>query len=182
MALRLPNKRCEEIKELVVCTFEQLKIQCTPISGFEIATQLGSIIIPYSAKPLSVRKLMLMESEDGFTVWKDGTWYIFYNDMRSYGRINNTITHECGHILLDHTEKSELAEVEANFFAKYALAPPALIHKLKLKNAYDIYKHFNISYEAAGYAFEYYLKWLNFGGRYYTDYEERLLNLFKEAA
>ena len=26
--------------------------------------------------------------------------------------------HECGHIVLDHTEDSELAEAEAKFFAK----------------------------------------------------------------
>lgn len=42
--------------------------------------------------------------------------------------------HEIGHIVLDHSEGSELAEVEARFFAKYALAPPPLIHKLRLQN------------------------------------------------
>ena len=98
-----------------------------------------------------------------------------------YRRINNTLAHECGHIVLDHTEESELAEAEAKFFAKFALAPPALIHKLKLKDAYEIYDHFDISIEAAGYAFSYYRKWLTYGNRDYTDYELRLLQLFKEA-
>lgn len=184
MAIRLSSKRCEEIKKIVVYTFERLGIRCVPISGFEIATNLGAVIVPYSSKPEAVIKLMLEESEDGFSVKKDGIWYIFYNDnlrTKKYRRINNTLIHECGHIILNHTQASELAEAEANFFAKYAIAPPALIHKLKLKNAREIYERFDISLEAAGYAFEYYLKWVNCGRKYYTDYEIRLLRLFKEA-
>ena len=51
---------------------------------------------------------------------------------KGYGRINNTIMHEIGHIVLDHSEDSELAEKEVKFFAKYALVPPVLVHKLKL--------------------------------------------------
>lgn len=119
-----------------------------------------------------------------FLLKKGGTWYIFYNDdkhSKRYRRINNTLIHECGHIILDHTQASELAEAEANFFAKYAIAPPVLIHKLKLKNANEVYEHFDISHEAAEYAIKYYHKWLNYGGAYYTDYEMRLLKLFKEA-
>ena len=41
----------------------------------------------------------------------------------------------------------ELAEKEVNFFAKYALAPPVLIQKLKLTNAADIARVFEISKE-----------------------------------
>lgn len=181
MAFRLPDKRCEEIKEIVVNTFEELNIRCIPISGFEIATKLGAVVVPYSSKSEEALQLMMDESKDGFSVKKDGVWYVFYNDSKGYGRINNTLTHECGHIVLDHTEESELAEAEAKFFAKYALAPPVLIHKLELKDAYEVYKHFDISHEAAGYAFSYYRKWLTYGNKYYTDYEKRLLRLFKEA-
>lgn len=83
--------------------------------------------------------------------------------------------------MLDHTEESELAEAEAKFFPKYAFAPPVLIHKLELKNAYEVYKHFDISVEAAGYAFDYYRKWLTYGNKDYTNYELRLLRLFEEA-
>lgn len=181
MAFRLSNKRCEEIKEIVVNTFEKLNIRCVPISAFEMATKLGAIVVPYSSKSEETRRLMMLESEDGFSVKKDGVWHIFYNDAKGYGRINNTLTHECGHIVLDHTEESELAEAEANFFAKYALAPPALIYKLELKNAYEVHMHFDISLEAADYAFDYYRKWLAYGNKYYTNYELRLLRLFEEA-
>ena len=64
--------------------------------------------------------------------------------------------HEIGHIVLDHSEDSELAEKEVKFFAKYALAPPVLIHKLKLDNPESIAQTFEISYEAACYAYSYY--------------------------
>lgn len=181
MALKLSGNRCEEIKEIVVDTFEKLNIRCIPISGFEIATKLGSIVVPYSSKSERIQQLMMNESEDGFSIKKDGLWYIFYNDSKGYGRINNTITHECGHIVLDHTEESDLAEAEAKFFAKYALAPPVLIHKLELRNAHEVYEHFDISLEAAYYAFSYYNKRLMYGNKDYTNYEERLLRLFKEA-
>lgn len=53
----------------------------------------------------------MKKSEDGFSVEKNiGEWYIYYNDKKDYGRINNTIMHEIGHIVLDHSEDSELAE------------------------------------------------------------------------
>ena len=64
--------------------------------------------------------------------------------------------HEIGHIVLDHSEDSELAEKEVNFFAKYALAPPVLIHKLKLDNPESIVQVVEISYESARYAYHYY--------------------------
>lgn len=179
MAFRLSAKRCEEIKAIVVHTFEQLNIQCTPISGFEISTKLGVTIVPYSSKSERAVELMLKESKDGFSVKKSGVWYIFYNDGMHYRRINNTLIHECGHIILDHTQASELAEAEANFFAKYTIAPPPLIQKMNLQSANDVYNHFDVSREAATYSFEYYLKWLKYGNKNYTDYEIRLLNLFQ---
>ena len=90
--------------------------------------------------------------------------------------------HEIGHIVLDHTEDSELAEKEVKFFAKYALAPPVLIHKLKLDNPESISQIFEISYEAACYAYDYYNKWLRFGDSDYTDYECQLLRLFDQSS
>ena len=45
-------------------------------------------------------------------------FYIFYDDSMYDRRIRFTIMHEIGHIVLDHTEHSDLAESEANFFAK----------------------------------------------------------------
>ena len=178
--IELSSQRCEEIKKIVVETFVKYGVSCVPINGFEIASKMGITVIPYSAYTLSNRKFLLKKSEDGFTIEKSiGEWYIFYNDEKGYRRINNTIMHEIGHIVLDHTEDSELAEKEVKFFAKYALAPPVLVHKLKISSPLQLAKLFDVSFEAAKYAFEYYQKWLEFGGSDYTRYELIMLELFK---
>ena len=76
---------------------------------------------------------------------KDGREYSFYNDIdRCYERQNWTILHEIGHIVLDHTGHSEHEEDEANFFAKYAIAPPVLVHKIGAECPQDIYEIFDI--------------------------------------
>lgn len=182
MSISLSHARYEKIKQIIVDLFVQYDIRCIPVSAFEVATKMGVPVIPYSAIPENKRQLLYKESDDGFVVEKaEGEWYIYYNDQKEYGRVNNTIMHEIGHIVLDHSEDSELAEKEVKFFAKYALAPPVLIHKLGLKDAYEVYTHFDISMEAAGYAYNYYQKWLTFGEKDYTDYELRLLRLFEEA-
>lgn len=181
MAFRLSDNRCEEIKQIVVDTFVQLNIRCIPVSGFEMAKKIGAKITPYSSKPADTRAFMMGRSEDGFSAKYEHEWYVFYNDEQNYGRVNHTLLHECGHIVLNHSEESELAEAEANFFAKYAIAPPALIHELKLKSAFEIFDRFDISCEASEYAFNYYCKWLMHRKGHYTDYELRLLPLFKEA-
>lgn len=147
-------------------------IKCIPVNGFEIAIKMGVKIRPYSFYDSDVRDRLMKQSDDGFCYRDEyGQWYILYNDERCYGRINNTIMHEIGHIVMDHSEDSELAEKEVNFFAKYALTPPVLIHKLKLSTAYEVAEIFGVSIQAAGYALNYYHKWLCYGGRYYTNYE-----------
>ena len=182
MGILLSNTRYEAIKQVVVNLFACYDIRCVPVSAFELASKMGIIVIPYSSIPENKRHMLFRESEDGFVVERAiGEWYIYYNDKKDYGRINNTIMHEIGHIALNHSEDSELAEKEVKFFAKYALAPPVLIHKLGLKDALDIYNHFNVSFEAADYAYNYYRKWLEYGGEEYTDYELQLLHLFEEA-
>ncbi len=178
---KLSDERYEEIKEIIVDMFEEYHVSCIPISGFEIATRMGVRVVPYSAYNGETLKQMLMESEDGFTGVNYGQYIIYYNDNQAtYGRINNTIMHEIGHIVLGHLEESELAEAEARFFAKYALAPPPLIHKRKLSSPEEIEEIFEISYEAAKYAYDYYQKWLSFGKKEYTAYEIRTLVLFEE--
>ena len=185
MAIKLSDERYEEIKLIVVRMFVEYGISCAPINGFEIAHKMGVKVIPYSAIAPGKRELLIKESEDGFSVQRtNGQWYIYYNDEKNYRRINNTIMHEIGHIVLDHSEDSELAEKEVNFFAKYALVPPVLIHKLKLDNPESIVQVFEISYEAARYAYHYYKKWLRhgYGESDYTDYERQILHLFDPAS
>ncbi|MBR3628758.1 MAG: ImmA/IrrE family metallo-endopeptidase [Elusimicrobia bacterium] len=180
MSIKLSNKRCEEIKRIVVDMFVKYNVNCIPVNGFEIATKMGIKVLPYSSIKKSKRFLLYKPSKDGFFIEKEkDKFYIFYNDEKGYGRINYTILHEIGHIVLGHLQDSELAEKEVNFFAKYALVPPVLVHKLKLDNPTDISRIFDVSYEEAKYAYSYYQKWLIYGSDFYTDYEFKILELFK---
>ncbi len=182
MGISLSHQRYEEIKKIIVGLFIKYGVTCVPVNGFELATKMGIRIIPYSAIPIAKRYLLFKKSEDGFCVEKShGEWYIYYNDEMEYGRINNTIMHEIGHIVLDHSEDSELAEKEVRFFAKYALVPPVLVHKFKLNDPNAIADVFDVSFEAACYALSYYMKWLQYGSNDYTDYEVKLLHLFESA-
>lgn len=183
MGITLTNERYEEIKRIVVNLFVEYEVTCVPVNAFELATKIGIKVIPYSAIPAAKRDLLFLKSADGFCVEKEpGEWFIFYDDEKSYGRINHTIMHEIGHIVLDHSEDSDLAEKEVRFFAKYALVPPVLIHKLKLSNPEEIADVFDVSYQAACYAVSYYEKWLTARGPDYTDYELTLLHLFRDVA
>jgi len=174
--MKLTNKSYEQIKETVTNLLVQYKISCVPISGFEIASKMKIDVRPYSQKN---NNIFLKTSEDGFTTFIEERAVIYYNPEQIYQRINNTIAHEIGHIVLGHKQPSELAEAEANFFAKYLLAPPALIHKLQLHSAGDIEKIFEISHQAAGFAWGYYNTWLANSGKFYKPYEIKLIDLFQ---
>lgn len=179
--MRLSDEQYEFIKGEVVALFERYDVRCIPISGFELAYKMGIKLIPYSsldrAQRIAARKL----SADGFYMEVDENDLIYYNDNRPYERTNMTILHEIGHCVLDHKNGSEEEEAEANFFAKYAAAPPPLVHRIKPDRPEEIAEIFNISYEAAVYALSYYKKWLAYGENDYTEYEIRLLQLFDTA-
>lgn len=179
---KLKDEEYEFIKGEVINIFVTYKIKCVPVSGFEIASKMGVTMIPYT----SLNRIQLNEaiktSNDGFFVELNGEEYILYNNELSYERQNWTILHEIGHIVLDHQGRSEKEEYEADFFAKFAIAPPVLIHELQLNSVDEVYKYFNISHEAAVYAFDYYCKWLRVHGikQRYQDYEEKLLSLYRK--
>ena len=96
-------------------------------------------------------------------------------------RIRFTIMHELGHIFLDHSEHSELAESEANYFARYSLAPPPLIHMLGIEDYIELSERFNLSKECAFHAMRSYQKWLHFGLSHYTPHERKIITLFTVA-
>lgn len=175
--MKLCDERYEEIKNIVVNLLVALDIRCVPISGFEIAVKLGIKLIPYSAKERQNAERAKKIAEDGVCIeMKDGSLYIFYNDDKDYNRLNWTILHEIGHLVLGHTEHCKLADAEADFFAKNAIAPPILVHKLNLKSSTEIQDHFYISKKAAENSWNYYQTWLRIPG--YKQYEVKLCTLF----
>lgn len=185
--MRLSDEKYEEIKAEVIDLFIRYDIRCIPISGFELAMKMNIRLIPYTSLSPVRQETVLNISPDGFYLEPgDGSERIYYNDIVGYERSNMTILHEIGHAVLGHHNAmdSEEAETEAKFFAKYAVAPPPLVHTINPSCPEDIESVFVISMEAAYYAFDHYHKWLrqHHQSGFYNDYEHRLLRLFRENA
>ncbi len=186
--MQLPKDRCKEIISVVIKTFKKYNIRNIPIDCFEIAIKMDIILKPYSSLTPDGKRKAMEISQDGFymlTKEKVGIFtcmqkYIFYNENRPEKRVRFTIMHEIGHVVLDHAEASDLAESEANFFAKYALAPPPLVHEKKPEDYLELAESFDLSNECASYSFNYYKKWLMYGGKNYRKEEIDLLNQFEE--
>lgn len=189
--LYLPIPRYNEIKYEVLFMYEECEIETFPIDCFEIARRLYYHLVPYSCLPDHALRLAMQYSPDGFsTIYHNPNtrmyeWYIFYNDYNCFQRQRWTIFHEIGHIYLGHFEDDfmtyEEKESEANFFAKYSIAPPPLINITDCKSPSDIADNFYVSGEASVYIFTYFQKWKNYGPLEYEPFEIKMLEQFHVA-
>lgn len=185
---KLPDFRYEEIKKIISMVIEKYNIKKIPINVFELAKKLKITLVKYS----DITEYEFGELEkNGISRDSDGFYalarksnvlgpFIYYNDSKDIGRIRFTILHEIGHFILRHLQQSDLAEAEANFFAKYLIAPPVLVDKIKPTDYMDIACVFKISKNCAWYAFDYYGKWKRHHikiGCNYTDYEWKILKI-----
>ncbi len=186
----LSYHRYEEIKTSVIDALEECRNITVPINPFLIAKELFYTIIPYSQLPLEKYGQAIQISNDAYSQVcinpVNGLYegFIFFNDYcRTQCRILWSIAHEIGHLYLGHHSlaPSAVEEAEANFFAKYLLAPPPLISRYNCSSAQDIANNFGLSHEASIYAYAYYLKWLK-SSPYFQPEEERLLKIFSLSA
>lgn len=187
----LPVNRYDQIKREVLFMYEECEVVSYPIDCFEIARKLCYILVPYSTLPDHALRMAMEYSSDGFStlrlVPETGMyrWFIFYNDYNNYERQRWTILHEIGHIYLDHNDDDGLSyaqkESEANFFAKYSIAPPPLINIAKCEGPWDVAFVFQVSMEASGYLFSYYQKWMQFGPPEYEPFELEMIEMFQAA-
>lgn len=185
----LTADRCDEIKQEVIAMFEECQIATYPIDCFAIANKLYYVLRAYSS--LNTEKLAeaYSISSDGYSLVEQNPftglnqYVIYYNDITLNERMRWTIFHEIGHIYLGHHDRHDAAEyqteeAEANFFAKYAIAPPPLVNITNCKNPFDIAKTFCTSFEASCHLFSYYQKWLQYGSKFYEPFELKMLALF----
>ena len=183
----LSSTRCDEIKQEVLYMYEETETHTWPIDCFAIAKALNYIVVPYSY--CSVQDMIAID-EDGFSRVVYNPWtglynyVIYYNDAQTNeGRLRWTIFHEIGHIYLGHHDNpddslSEIEEAEADFFAKYAIAPPPLINAADCKDMWDVQGIFRTSAQAAEYIYDYYRKWLQHSQQKLLPFEVQLLRQF----
>ena len=176
---RLPYKRYEDIKKIASSKIKEWGIKSLPYNCFQLCKVLGIVLKKYSDQEQSVQKELTEFSEDAFcyTIVENGcaVRVIAYNDKMPEHRIRFSIMHEIGHIVLDHTEHSQLAEAEANFFAQYMLAPtPTLQYFLPLA-ASKVSFLYNISEECAKNVIIQFKNWKEKGEPFLLPYEKTLL-------
>lgn len=127
-----------------------------PLDPFEIAEKNDWVIIPYTDFHLDLMDI----SEDGFTYYYSGKFYIYYNNMKPINRIRFTLFHEIGHIILNHhtefkketlhiSKDDNFIESEANIVARNLMAPAHIIRNLYSGNNSLIPSMFGMSDEAA---------------------------------
>ena len=125
-----------------------------PINLFDLIKKFGWKIITYedlaSKNKCSVKIVEECFGKDAYSIYdyKTNNYKIAYNNtISNKGRINFTLAHEIGHIILNHhkdfegtdtlqnnltKEEYKILENEANCFARNILAPAPLMKKLSL--------------------------------------------------
>ena len=112
-----------------------------PLNLEELCKNNNWELSPYSLSNAEFSFISL----DGFTVFKNGKYIIFYNkDVIPKTRIRFTIAHEIGHIVLGHhffdeqyykNNESEI-EKQADIFSGNILLPSVILHKLPFLSNY----------------------------------------------
>lgn len=178
--MKLLTKRYEEIKKEIKKFFIYYGIEKFPLDPFEICKKMNINLIKYSSlSTMTTMKLYAQGNEDAVTHVDNKNIKIFYNDLKIPERIRFSLMHEIGHIVLKHLENSQIAEIEANFFAAYSLAPTAVIAYFEPTTCTDIAKRFYISNKCAENRMEQYQLWENKGKFSTNSCDEEFLPLFK---
>lgn len=144
-------------------------IQKYPINIFELIQNFNWKLISYEELALNnnctISDICECFGTDGYSIYNGNTYIIAYNNkIKSQGRINFTLAHEIGHIVLNHHKDFDVTDVlkndlskkeykilenEANCFARNLLAPAPLVRKISIINRIlDIDVIFNITYPA----------------------------------
>ena len=179
--MRLPDSRYEEIKAEVTELYQRCECDTIPVDPLMIAAKLDVNIVRYSSLGEEGEAAALKRSPNGFKLdlkRPDGTrtQLIYFNDHHPTGRRRFTLLHEIGHVVLGHLQESAVAEAEANFFAKFAAAPPSLVHVIGPSDYMDIADAFGLSAECALNSWNYYHRWLRTNSD--KAYERTLRDLF----
>lgn len=140
--------------------FRKCDIHSFPIGCEDLLKHYGYRLFSYKElRDLNpeLYNLSLGYSEDAFRA--GASKIVAYNPDRPHGRIRFSLMHELGHHVLGHDGASDLNEKEANAFASHILAPRMAIHYSRCKNANDVARLFDMSFEAADNAFIDYRRW-----------------------
>lgn len=165
-----------------------------PIDLFKVIKKLKWKLLTYEELALqnncTIDDIIDCLGKDGYSIYYGNNYTIAYNNtIKSQGRINFTLAHEIGHIVLNHHKDFDVTKIltdnftkaeykilenEANCFARNILVPAPLISDFGLFNMFlKIPTLFNITPKAARAR----ISFLNSDLYYLT---EKQINNFKE--
>lgn len=176
----ISSEMYRKIERTVIDLYVRNRICSAPINPFEIAEKEGCLVKPISSLGLELKQLLKAKAIDGMSFYNlsCNCYVILYDDTQCIQRQKFTIMHELGHILLEHREESDLAEMCANYFAGYALVPTPLISFYECSSVMDIKQTFDVTEQPAGIRYNAYLNWMCISSCLRKE-EEKLLSLFK---
>lgn len=169
----------KQLLKAVLSVYKKCKIHDFPFDCFYILNQYNYKTIKYSKikkESPDLYELCKYMTFDAFTHINGNS--IVYNDNKTKERINFTLMHELGHIVLEHSD--ECNEDDADTFAGMILAPNVMIHYYECQTADDIHDRFGISYAAANRALLRYRHWKN--NRQLSEYDNEILGWFTRLA
>lgn len=182
---RIHNKLYRMMEADITKLYIELELT-VPIDPFDVAARLGYVVkrlseIENASQILEILNVRNAERKDGWSFFDQelNTYVIIVNDIGVEHEERNkfTVMHEIGHIRMGHKSDSVLAEMMANHYAAYALAPSALIYLFECEEFFELIDIFDISDECAYYSFKRYCNWLGING--YYDYEIELIDYYK---
>lgn len=148
------------ILQKIIEVYEKYEVYSFPIDCARVIEDTGYQVVSYrflDMKNPGIYDMCMSCSDDAYR--EPINKIVAFNQDMPAGRINFSLAHELGHIVLEHPCSNDYYEQESNFFASNFLAPRMAIHYSRCKNANDVAKKFNLSDEAAQYAFEDYRRW-----------------------
>lgn len=135
--------------------FVEDNITSFPVKPFELVKKFKWGLLTYeemaTKNKCTIEDIIECLGTDGYSIYNGHNYTIAYNNINNPGRINFTIAHEIGHIILNHHKDFEVTEVlqdnfskeeykilenEANCFARNILAPAPLVNQMNLFNRF----------------------------------------------
>ncbi len=168
-----------------------LKLGCKklPIDLFEIISDNGICLAPYSkiSEDKTVKeKIKNNLSSDGFSVFQNGRYTIFYNDeIKNDCRIRWTLAHELIHIFSGHLDKGFLnSDTRLDKYVDYQtvkfLCPTIILKLCNVSSPEEIQKLCNVSYTVSKNAYERYLQKKDFQFYQFSEKEQLLASKFSD--
>ena len=190
--MKLSSERYEEIKKTIAEFLEDYDVKELPIDVFELARKMR-IKVVYATDlmrkhPNKLDEYFIYSYPHSYVYYDPATlvFIVYIDDLSCYeNRQKFSLAHEIMHILLGHTEQSEVNEAEANYGATYLLAPTSLAllwaEKGLLLDPIIIKSVFDVSAPVADIVARYNLNRLTYCDLNEKDYEKRINKLLKDS-